>query len=112
MAQQCTERDRTRSAGSRGDGEAHPQELEEDADMRSRVALFKDAQLAAGRAARPPPSVAATDDDDGDFPEVRSRLQANECRRIVGGYEYAHDELAVPSRSESMLAIPGKTRSA
>lgn len=46
------------------------QELEEDADMRSRVALFKDKQAAAGRAARPAPSVAATDDDDGDFPEV------------------------------------------
>mmetsp|Transcript_18620 Transcript_18620/g.56214 ORF Transcript_18620/g.56214 Transcript_18620/m.56214 type:complete len:550 (+) Transcript_18620:224-1873(+) len=63
---------RARQAADRdtADMEHFLQELEEDADMRSRVALFKDKQAAAGRAARPAPSVAATDDDDGDFPEV------------------------------------------
>ena len=38
--------------------------------MRSRVALFKDKQAAAGRAAQPAGSTAATSDDGGDFPEV------------------------------------------
>ena len=38
--------------------------------MRSRVALFKDKQAAAGRVAQPAASTAATSDDGGDFPEV------------------------------------------
>lgn len=50
------------------DMESFLQELEEDPDMRSRVALFKDQQALASKAM---PSIAATDDyDDDDFPEV------------------------------------------
>lgn len=56
------------------------QELEEDPDMRSRVALFKDQQAALARAAKVAPSVAGTEDDDGDFPEVR--LQSFGCHHL------------------------------
>lgn len=54
-----------------GDMEQFLQDLEEDADMRSRVALFKDqqAQEAAAARAQQAASAAATSDDD-DFPEV------------------------------------------
>jgi hypothetical protein len=55
------------------DRERFLQELEEDAEMRARVALFKDPAAAAAAAAGGN-AMAETDDsdDDGDLPQVRS----------------------------------------
>jgi hypothetical protein len=70
----CVFRGRNEAADA-ADRERFLQELEEDAEMRARIALFKDpAALAAAAAA--PTGMAETDDsdDEGDLPQVREIL--------------------------------------
>lgn len=61
-------------AAEAADRERFMQELEEDAEMRARVALFKDPTAlaaAAAVAAAPSTGMGEADSDDGDLPQVR-----------------------------------------
>jgi hypothetical protein len=60
-------------AADAADRERFLQELEEDAEMRARVALFKDSTALAAAAAAAPSGMAEgddSDDEDGDLPQV------------------------------------------